>query len=140
MPSTVALSARGLSSSLSRDVKALAVILREEFDTPFRFYDSATGDRVVVHEQDEHGPSSTPEERALAVELAEEDHPKVVLLPDRSYLLGFPLDGIGRSRLVAVGIVKRLGQDNGGDGSGAVSARQLDSIGSRPPARGRRDA
>ncbi len=58
MPSTVSPSARGSSDSLFHEVKALAVVLREEFDTPFRFYDSATGDRVVVPEQAENVPAA----------------------------------------------------------------------------------
>jgi HD-GYP domain-containing protein (c-di-GMP phosphodiesterase class II) len=107
MPSTVPPSPQGSSDSLSHEVKALAVVLREEFDTPFRFYDSATGDLVVVPEQTEHVPAALLEERALALDLAGEQHPKVVV-QERSYLLGFPLDGIGPSRLVALGVVNAL--------------------------------
>ena len=58
MPSTIPPSPEVLPDSLSHEVKALAVVLREEFDTPFRFYDSATGDRVVVPEQAEDGPAA----------------------------------------------------------------------------------
>jgi len=108
MPSSVPLSPRGSSDSLPHELKALAVLLREEFDTPFRFYDSATGDRVVVPEQAGHGPSAVPEERALVLALAAEQHPKVVVLQERSYLLGFPLDGIGPSHLVALAVVNAL--------------------------------
>jgi HD-GYP domain-containing protein (c-di-GMP phosphodiesterase class II) len=108
MPSTVPPSPQGSSGPLSHEVKALAVILREEFDTPFRFYDSATGDLVVVPEQAEHVPAAPREERALALELAAMQHPKVVVLQERCYLLGFPLDGIGPSRLVALGVVNAL--------------------------------
>ena len=48
------------------------------------------------------------EERALALELAAEEYPRVVVFQERSYLLGFPLRGIGPSRLVAVGVVDAL--------------------------------
>jgi HD-GYP domain-containing protein (c-di-GMP phosphodiesterase class II) len=108
MPSTVPLSARGSSGLLFRDVKTLAVQLREEFDTPFRFYDSATGNRVAVPEQAENVPAAVPEERALALDLATEQQPRVVALREKSYLLGFPLDGIGSSGLVALGVVDAL--------------------------------
>jgi len=108
MSCTVPLSARGTSDSLSHKLKALAVVLGNEFDTSFRFYDSATGDRVGVPEQTENGPPTVPQERALVLDLAAEQHPKVVVFQERSYLLGLPVDGIGPTRLVALGIVNAL--------------------------------
>jgi HD-GYP domain-containing protein (c-di-GMP phosphodiesterase class II) len=108
MPSSLPLSARGSSGSVSHELKALAVVLREEFDTSFRFYNSATGDLAGAPEQLEHGPPAVPEERALALDLAAEQDPKVVILPERSYLIGFPLEGIGPSGLVALGVVNAV--------------------------------
>jgi hypothetical protein len=72
------------------EAKALAVVLQEEFDTPFRFYDAATGDLVVVSGQAERMMAAPPGEHAAALELAAEDRPKVIVLPDGRYLLGFP--------------------------------------------------
>jgi HD-GYP domain-containing protein (c-di-GMP phosphodiesterase class II) len=93
--------------AIPHELKALAVVLREEFDTAFRLYDSVTGDRVVITEQVEDGPAPPIAERALALDLAAEQYPRVVV-QERCYLLGIPLEGIAPSRLVAVGAINAL--------------------------------
>ena len=44
----------------------------------------------------------------MALELAAEQLPKVIVLNERCYLIGFPLEGIGPSRHVALGVVDAL--------------------------------
>ena len=59
-------------------MKALAVVLREEFDAPFRFYDAATGGPIVVPGQEDAATTAAPGEREAALELAAEERPKVI--------------------------------------------------------------
>jgi hypothetical protein len=94
--------------ALPQEAKALAIVLREEFDTPFRFHDAATGGPVLVPGQEEATATSAAWERDAALELAAGDRPKVILVPGGRYLVGFPLAGLGLSSLVAVGIVPAL--------------------------------
>jgi HD-GYP domain-containing protein (c-di-GMP phosphodiesterase class II) len=110
MPSTVLPTRKRCSDPRSHELKALAVILREEFEVPFRFFDSATGDPVDEPEHGDESPEASQEERAFAVELGGLEHPKVVVLGASRYLLGFPLALIGPSRLVALGIMTALGR------------------------------
>jgi HD-GYP domain-containing protein (c-di-GMP phosphodiesterase class II) len=108
MSSTISASEQNTSASGSRELKALAVVLHEEFDVPFRFYESATGDPVVVSAPAPAAPEAAVEERGIAVELAAAQLPKVIVLSGSRYLVGFPLDGIGPSHMVAVGIIGAL--------------------------------
>ena len=93
--------------SLPQEVKALAVVLRDEFDAPFRFYDTATGGLMLVPGQEEASETIAPREREVALELAAAERPKVVFLPGGRYLVGFPLAGLGPANLVALGVVPR---------------------------------
>ena len=108
MPSSIQPLRQRSSGPASREVKALAVVLREELDALFRFYNAATGDRIDLPGQPGREPTATAEERVLVLELATEDQPKVVILEAGSYLIGFPLEGFGPVRLVAVGTVTAL--------------------------------
>jgi HD-GYP domain-containing protein (c-di-GMP phosphodiesterase class II) len=108
MPSTVTARPTRSSDSLSPEVKALAVVLREEFDTPFRFYDAATGSPIVVPGQEQPESPAAPGESDAALDIAAEERPNVVPLPGERYLIGFPLTGITPSPLVAMGIVAAL--------------------------------
>jgi HD-GYP domain-containing protein (c-di-GMP phosphodiesterase class II) len=105
MPSTTVPNRNRSSQIWAHELKALAVILLEEFDVPFRFYDSATGDLVVDPDQADGAPGAAHEERALALELGAEPQPRVVVLSESRYLLGFPLEGIGPSHLIALGVI-----------------------------------
>jgi hypothetical protein len=96
------------SEVLPQEVKALAVVLREEFDTPFRFYDASTGGPVVVPGQEEASATTTQRERDAALALAAEGRPRVMPLPAGCYLLGFPLAGLGSAHLVALGVMPAL--------------------------------
>ena len=119
-----------LPAHCSTSVKALAVVLREEFDTPFRFYDSATGDRVVVPEQAENVRAAVPEERALALELAAEPQPEG-RRPRRRRAISsvFPWTGSVRPAWSPSGSSTPW-PGHRRRGPGAVAARQVDSIGS----------
>jgi HD-GYP domain-containing protein (c-di-GMP phosphodiesterase class II) len=90
------------------ELKSLAVVLREEFDTPFRFYDTATGERIVVPDHDDSVPDIALVESQFARELATDSRPKVMNLSDNRHLLGFPLDGIGPPNVAALGVLSAL--------------------------------
>ena len=99
---------QGVSAALPQEVKALAVVLREEFDAPFRFYDAATGGLVVVPGQEDASTTIAPEEREAALELAAEERPRVFPLAGGRYLIGFPLTGLGPSHIIALGVMPGL--------------------------------
>jgi HD-GYP domain-containing protein (c-di-GMP phosphodiesterase class II) len=108
MPSTFPLRRQRPSAPASGEVQALGLVLREEFDALFRFYDAATGDRLDLPGQSEREPTPSAEECILVLELAAQEQPKVIGLEGGSYLIGLPLDGFGPLRLVAVGTVSAL--------------------------------
>jgi HD-GYP domain-containing protein (c-di-GMP phosphodiesterase class II) len=93
---------------LSQEVKALAIVLKEEFDASFRFYDAATGVPTIAPEQEEATATSAPWEREAAMEVAAGERPRVIHLPNGRYLIGFPLAQLGAAHLVAVGVVPGL--------------------------------
>ncbi len=95
MPSTFPLRRQRPSAPASGEVQALGLVLREEFDALFRFYDAATGDRLDLPGQREREPTPSAEECILVLELAAQEQPKVVGLEEGSYLIGLPLDGFG---------------------------------------------
>lgn len=109
MASTPSSRSRASSSTASRAVQALAAALQEEFNAPFCFYEAMTANRLVIPAQPERRISSSTEERALLRELATGERARVVCAEDGGYLIGFPLDGFGPSRLVAVGAIEALG-------------------------------
>jgi HD-GYP domain-containing protein (c-di-GMP phosphodiesterase class II) len=114
MPSTTSPSRQPASATANRELKALSVVLKEEFDVPFRFYESATGEPVGVFDHALETPEAAFEDRALMLELAKAEVPTVVALPESRYLVGFPLDGIGPPHLIAVGILGALAKSTAG--------------------------
>jgi HD-GYP domain-containing protein (c-di-GMP phosphodiesterase class II) len=108
MPSTISPSCPVSGDSTSPEVKALAVVLRNEFDIPFRFYDTATGERLVMPAQGESASAVPRGERELVLSLGPEARPRVVAAQAGRYLIGFPLHGFGPSHLVAVGVLIAL--------------------------------
>jgi HD-GYP domain-containing protein (c-di-GMP phosphodiesterase class II) len=114
MLSTISPSRQHTIASQNHELKALAVVLREEFDVPFRFYDSATGEPADASVQALDVPEAAIEERALALDLAATQLPKVIALSESRYLVGFPLDGIGAPHLVAMGIMSALARSPAG--------------------------
>jgi HD-GYP domain-containing protein (c-di-GMP phosphodiesterase class II) len=110
MPTTLRPLRQRSSNPVSGEVNALAIVLREEFDAAFRFHDAVSGDLVHFHGHAEQAPPCSAEERALVLALAVEERPGVAAVDEKSYLIGFPLDGFGPTRLVAVGTVIALGK------------------------------
>ncbi len=108
MPSTCQPRRQCPSGPAYGELNALGVVLHEEFNAPFRFYDGATNERLQLPGQSERQPAARAEERAFALELATAEHPKVAVLEEGNYLIGFPLDGLGPARLLAVGTVSAL--------------------------------
>ncbi len=112
MPSTLTPKPRARSAHASSAVKALAIVLQEEFNTPFSFYDATTGKPLVIADLPVCAPDLSPDERALLGELVKEEHPKVACREDGGYLLGFPLDGFGPSRFLALGVLSAVGNSD----------------------------
>ncbi len=110
MPSTLSSRSRASGAVAASAVKALAVVLEEEFNVPFSLYDAKTGNRLDIAGEPERVRDFSPEERALLCDLTREERPKVVGLEDDRYLIGFPLDGFGPSRLLAAGIIGAVGK------------------------------
>jgi HD-GYP domain-containing protein (c-di-GMP phosphodiesterase class II) len=110
MPSTLTPRSRASSAHAPSAVKALAVVLQEEFNTPFSFYDALTGNRLVMADLADSAPTAWSLERTVLGELAKGEHPKITCLDDGDYLLGFPLDGFGPSRLLALGVLSAVGK------------------------------
>ncbi len=110
------------SKGLPQEVKALAVVLREEFDATFRFYDALTGGLVVVPGQEDASAMIAPEEREAALDLAAEERPKVCSLEGGRYLIAFPLTGLGPSHIIALGVMPALARTR------AEAARERDRL------------
>jgi hypothetical protein len=110
MLSTVRRAAKSPKSSLPlpQEVKALAVVLRDEFDAPFLLCDATTGDRIVVPGQEEAARTIGSREQGATTELIGHERPKVVELTGGRYLIGFPMAAFGHSHLAALGVVPAL--------------------------------
>jgi HD-GYP domain-containing protein (c-di-GMP phosphodiesterase class II) len=108
MPSTVSPSGPKSPGPESKEVKALAVVLREEFEIPFRFYDAATGDLAVMPGQGESAWAIPSSERHLVRNLGAEAPPQVVAAQAGRYLIALPLEGFSPTRLVAIGVMIAL--------------------------------
>ncbi len=124
MPSTVTRASKSSESSgsLPHEVKALSIVLRDEFDAPFRFYDPMTGGMIVVPGQEEATDTIAPRERNAALEMAGQEEPKVMFLAGGRYLIGFPLAPFGTTNLVALGVVPALARTQ------AEAAREMARI------------
>ncbi len=92
----------------SHEVKALAVVLREEFGVVFRFHEASTGAPVLAPSPEDTGSGAGREHRDAALALAGETRPKVFSPSRTSHLIAFPLAGLGPSHLVALGVMPAL--------------------------------
>jgi putative nucleotidyltransferase with HDIG domain len=96
--------------------RSLAIILHDEFEVPFHFYDASTGRRLegVGMEEDKIQGSAPAEWPAPALEtsrmarLAAEGVAEVRLLPAGYYQLALPFAEAGRPATVAVGVIAGL--------------------------------
>jgi HD-GYP domain-containing protein (c-di-GMP phosphodiesterase class II) len=94
--------------SLANKARALAVILREEFDVAFVSYDAATGLRIGSSETQQCNDTWVALEASTVTELAASGRAHVTLLPHHRYELAIPLYEGGRVILVAVAAVPAL--------------------------------
>jgi HD-GYP domain-containing protein (c-di-GMP phosphodiesterase class II) len=99
----------GRRHSLMNKAKALAVILREEFDTVFICYDAATGRRIGSSDAQQNTSDTWVALEATTVaELAAAGRAHVALLPYNRYELAIPLYEGGQVILVAVATLGAL--------------------------------
>jgi HD-GYP domain-containing protein (c-di-GMP phosphodiesterase class II) len=99
----------GRRYSLAQKAKALAVILREEFDTLFICYDAATGLRIGSSETQQHTSDTwVALDASTVAELAAAGRAHVALLPYNRYELAIPLYEGGQVVLVAVAAIGAL--------------------------------
>jgi HD-GYP domain-containing protein (c-di-GMP phosphodiesterase class II) len=96
------------AQTMAHELKALAVVLRAEFETSFRFYDRSTAERILAPDEPDNATDDPHGERELAREFGDEQQPRVILLCENRYLLVLPLEGIGPSNLIAVGTLPAL--------------------------------
>lgn len=92
-------------STLDQHSRAVALILHEEFDTPFVFQDAKTG---AVLPGPEAGESTVPLDAAEVLELARNGQAQVVALPAGGYRVSIPLYSAGHPLLVGVGVLASL--------------------------------
>src|SRR5947209_9508176 len=90
----------GRRYSLVNQAKALAVILREEFDVAFVCYDATTGVRIGFSDAQQTNDTWVALETATVTELAEAGRAHVTLLPHNRYQLAIPLYECGKVVLV----------------------------------------
>ncbi len=98
----------GRRYSLANKAKALAVILREEFDVAFVSYDATTGGRIGSSETQQASDTWVALEASTVAELAAAGRAHVTLLPYNRYELAIPLYEGGKVVLVAVAAVPAL--------------------------------
>ncbi len=90
------------------EVKALAVVLREEFGVCFRFHDASTGALLLAPDPQDSASCWAAEACQAAVALAGDPRPRVVPASRSSYLIVFPLAGLGPSHMAALGALPAL--------------------------------
>src|SRR5438132_601193 len=98
----------GRRYSLANKAKALAVILREEFDVAFVSYDAATGVRIGSSETQQCNDTWVALDASTVTELAAGGRAHVALLPYNRYELAIPLYEGGKVVLVAVAALPAL--------------------------------
>ncbi len=98
----------GRRYSLANKAKALAVILREEFDVGFVSYDAVSGVRIGSSETQQCNDTWVALEASTVTELAAAGRAHVSLLPYNRYELAIPLHEGGKVILVAVAAVPAL--------------------------------
>jgi HD-GYP domain-containing protein (c-di-GMP phosphodiesterase class II) len=89
----------------ARTIKAIAVVLREEFGIDFRFFEAREGRPVPVTEADEAGSRSG---RPDLVTSASVGRVEVVALPGGDFEIRLPFADQGISAIVAVGVLPSL--------------------------------
>jgi hypothetical protein len=106
-------------SSWIKQMRSLAIILREEFGVAFHFYDAATGkplEGIVSDQRTETAPSTTasaaesptPFDQASAARLAGEGVARVQSLEGARYQLALPFADAARTTTIAVGVIAGL--------------------------------
>ncbi len=106
-------------SSWIKQMRSLAIILREEFGVAFRFYDAATGNSLegMVSEPRTGTPPSTnvgaaespsTSNQGCAGRLADDGVARVRYLEGARYQLALPFADAGRPTMIAVGVVTGL--------------------------------
>lgn len=98
----------GRRFSLANHAKALAVILREEFDVAFIFYDAVTGLRVGFPDGPESNDTWVALEAGTVNDLVAEGRARVTPLAYSRYQLAVPLYESGKAALLAVAAVPAL--------------------------------
>src|SRR5262249_4775887 len=98
----------GRRYSLVDQAKALAVILREEFDAAFVCYDAATGARIGFTEIQQSTDTWVALDAASVSELAGAGRAEVTPLPANRYQLAIPLYEGGKVVLVALAVMPAL--------------------------------
>jgi HD-GYP domain-containing protein (c-di-GMP phosphodiesterase class II) len=94
--------------SFEEQAKALAVVLQEEFGTPFVFYDAQTGELVGEPPTPSDSSPVAQLDPAAVLSLATEGRPRVVAAGDGWYQLELPLSDVRRPLLVAVSLIAAL--------------------------------
>src|SRR5438093_757645 len=98
----------GRRYSLAHQAKALAVILREEFDVAFVCYDATTGMRVGFPDGPQAADTWVALEAAAVTELGAAGQARVTPLPCNRYQLAIPLYESGKVILIAVAAIPAL--------------------------------
>jgi HD-GYP domain-containing protein (c-di-GMP phosphodiesterase class II) len=94
--------------SLANQAKALAVILREEFDVAFDCYDASSGARIGSPDTPEIGDTLLAMDAATISSLAAEGKARVTPLAHGRYQIVIPLYESGKAVLVAIAAIPAL--------------------------------
>ncbi len=95
--------------ALAEQGKAWAVVLREEFNVPFAFFDAATGALVWNLDPETDQPALVELEAASVTELAHDGRARVTSLPDNRFRLSLLLYASRKPVLVAAGEISLSG-------------------------------
>ncbi len=105
---------------VAQQAKAAATVLHEEFQTPFRVSDAATGTRLWPQIVTEGETDIGPQDIAEFEQLAKTNQVRVALLPGGDYRLRLPLSFPGSPVLIAQTEIKALASS-----SPAATAEQI---------------
>jgi hypothetical protein len=97
--------------SMATQIRSLAIILREEFGVPFRFYEASTGALLDVPAPEEKEWALAPSpavEGPMAVRLVADGAPRVQPLAGGRYQLALPFPRPDRPTMIAVGVIGGL--------------------------------
>ena len=103
---------------LVKQVRSLAVILREEFGVPFRFYEAGTGVPIDAPASEEKRSSvllapAPSLEGPMAIRLVADGRPRVQPLAGGRFQLVMPFPDADRPTTVAVGVLAALARTSG---------------------------